>query len=174
MTKLKQIGVDIDVSRVIETNRTSFSETENDILRRLLLGAESIAQSATTHSLPDFGARNRGNWQVRINDDVVGASSLKDAYCKFLLVAKERNPRFLERLAAEKGKARRFVARHPEALYLTSPHLAKDHAIQLADGWFVDTNLSESQVQMRVRAAARILGLSYGSKAWIKEGNRLV
>ena len=37
MSRMKQISIDVEVNRVIEANRNAFSESENDILRRLLL-----------------------------------------------------------------------------------------------------------------------------------------
>ena len=54
MRKMRTIEIDFDVHKAIELERTSFSETENDVLRRLLkLGKASITTtSAETSGLP--------------------------------------------------------------------------------------------------------------------------
>jgi negative regulator of replication initiation len=179
MAKMKQIQIDIDVSRVIEANRYSFSEKENDILRRLLLTTSkptlaSVMTNVTKLDAPQFGSRSRGHWQVKFGDAVVAANSLKDAYCNLLLLAHQSDDQFLERFSRLQGRARRYVARTGPNLYLKSPHLSKDHAAALTDGWFVDTNLSEEQVHIRARAAAREAGLPYGRDVWVKQGDRLI
>lgn len=175
MKTMKQIGVDVDVNRVIEANRQSFAETENDILRRLLLDRKQGGLAkVTVEDAPQFGARQRGNWQVAVGRKIVGGTSLKDAYCKLLMLGHEQDPRFLARMAQEKGRTRRFVAARPEALYPASPHLAKDHALELVPGWFADTNLSETQVSHRARTAARVLGMAYGKEVWLRENGRTI
>lgn len=195
---MKQIAVDVDVNRVIEAARRSFAETPNDILRRILLGRSEppaapqapVAPSdappsdasppdaplvaVTELDLPRFGQRAMGHWQARVADAVVGASSLREAYCRLLVLAHQHDPAFLGRFARLGSKARRFIARNPTDLYLKSPHLAKDHAVELVPGLFVDTNLSETQIAQRARAAARELGLHYGKDAWIREAMRTI
>lgn len=175
MTRMKQIVIDVDVNRVIEANRSSFSEKENDILRRLLLERVSPEIARVTQlDVPKFGSRNRGHWQVKFGEEVASANSLKDAYCKLILLAYERDPAFLDRFSTHKGRMRRYVARDPKALYPSSPHLAKDHAIMLVPGWYLDGNLSETQVSARIRAAAREAGFAYGHTVWIKNGGRTI
>jgi hypothetical protein len=87
---------------------------------------------------------------------------LKAAYRKALLLLSARHAEFLPKFAAESGRGRKFVARAPRELYLSSPGLAKKHAAPLTDGWFFDTNLSTDQVSRRIRIAARLCGLAYG------------
>ncbi|RWK27511.1 hypothetical protein [Mesorhizobium sp.] len=49
MTEMRTIEIDIDVHKLIETSRTSFAETPNAVLRRLLdLGAPSATGSNGT------------------------------------------------------------------------------------------------------------------------------
>jgi hypothetical protein len=178
--RLKQIGIDVQVNAAIERERRSFSETENEILRRLLLGG-SVAGAAAghafgnisageTHGMPPAapiqpvpGERSTGRWTVEVQGERVAASNLKGAYRTLLLLLTDRFPLFLEKFARESSRSRRFVARAPADLYLASPVLAKQHAKPLADGWYFDTNLSTDQVARRVRIAARICGLRYGS-----------
>lgn len=179
MPKMKQISIDVDVNRAIELNRVSLSERENDILRRMLIGGQSLAASPAISPVTEldpqrFGSRQRGMWQAKLGDEVVGATSLKDAYCNLLKLAHQKDPEFLERLSSYKGKSRRYVARIASDLYGKSPHLAKNHALQLVPGWFVDTNLSESQVAQRAKAAAYVSQLAYGQDVWIKERGRTI
>ncbi len=167
MVSLKQIGIDVDVNGVIESNRQSFTETENDILRRLLMpAADESRRSRPAVPLADLDSgavRARGRWAIVRGTNRRPASNLKEAYRLFLLQLHEEFPDFLERFADEQARSRRFVARSPTDLYLKSPALARHHAKPLADGWFFDTNLSTDQVARRVRVAARICGLRYGT-----------
>ena len=89
-------------------------------------------------------------------------ANLKQAYRILLRELAMAHPHFLEAFAGEKGRARRFVARVPAALYGRSPHLARRHAEPLAGGWYFDSNLSAEQVARRARIAARLCGLCYG------------
>lgn len=166
MARLKQIGIDVDVNGVIEGHRQSFSESENDILRRILLPPEPerTARQAPVQvpERPAGATRARGMWSVEISGARIAAANLKDAYRTLLVALSEEHPDFLELFSREKARSRRFVARTPPQLYLSSPRLAKDHAKPLADGWYFDTNLSAEQVSQRARIAARICGLRYG------------
>lgn len=49
--KFRQIEIDFDVNQTIEMERTSFDESPNDVLRRLL-GLSLVAQNQTTSSKP--------------------------------------------------------------------------------------------------------------------------
>jgi len=44
------IEIDIDIHKIIEANRDSFSETPNDVLRRLLIGSENVSQPIQNES----------------------------------------------------------------------------------------------------------------------------
>ena len=163
MPSLKQIGIDVDVNGAIEQARLSFAESENEILRRLLLKPRAVravidAQAPTPQRQP----RTRGLWTVELSGKRESAANLKDAYRLLLQRLAERFPDFLERFSHEKARSRRFVARNPLHLYGNAPHLVGKHAKPLVDGWFFDTNLSTVQVAQRVRIAARLCGLLYG------------
>jgi hypothetical protein len=172
VAKMKQIAIDVDVNRAIENNRLSFGESENDILRRMIVGQTSTTQPPRKPSSRQF--RQRGEWEVHLNGDAHGAANLKDAYCQLLRLLGKRDPAFLDTFAGRQARARRFVARKPEALYLNSPHLAKDHAERLQEGWYVDTNLSKEQVASRAREAADTAGLIYGSQVKITEAGQTI
>ena len=169
MIALRQIAVDIDVHRVIENSRQSFSESENDILRRLLLSSQTnssrslIRKSSTRPSpLPGTVSRSRGLWSVEIEGVRISAVNMKDAYRLLLLTLEQLRPGFLDAFAREGSSRRRFVARTAAELYTSSPHLAREHGRHLADDWYFDTNLSTEQVATRARIAARLAGFAYG------------
>lgn len=165
MPRLKQIGIDVDVNGLIEKSRRAFSETENDILRRLLLGNTETRTrlNPNSHVEPvQAPVRQRGLWTVELKSERHPAPNLKGAYKTLLLELQKLDPTFLQRFSSEKSRSRRYVSRRPTELYLASPELAQDHARSLHDGWFFDTNLSTQQVSQRIRVAARLCGLTYG------------
>lgn len=166
MPRLKQIGIDLEVNRVIEGHRRSFSESPNDILRRLLpldVADRPAGTPPRASAAPESETvRRRGRWTVERGSKRIAAGNLKEAYRSALLLLNEEFPGFLSRFAEEQARSRRFVAKSPSELYLASPRLARHHAKPLVDGWFFDTNLSTDQVARRVRIAARICGVHYG------------
>nr|WP_294168854.1 hypothetical protein [uncultured Sphingomonas sp.] len=176
MDRLKQIGIDLEVHRAIERARRSFNESENDILRRLLVEREaqprSPRETQNSSSVVELRSRVRGNWTVEIRGERLAAANLKDAYRTLLLQLHGADPSFLPAFAEEKGRLRRYVAKSPDELFVGSPHLAADHARQLVEGWWYDTNLSTEQVSKRARIAARVSGLRYGEEVRILENLR--
>lgn len=176
MESLRPIGIDVEVHRAIERARLSLDESENEILRRLLISPRPDGRRARR---PGRGARphgaesrRRGLWTVEIQGHKRPAANLKDAYRELLCVLGAVYPHFLEAFGEEKARGRRFIARSPSALYERSPHLARDHAEALADGWYFDSNLSAEQVARRARIAARLCGLHYGSEVRIVDNLR--
>jgi negative regulator of replication initiation len=172
---MKQISIDVEVSRVIESNRNAFSESENDILRRMLLGQHFSAQKKTNAPIPQQqGTRRRGEWSLVFEGSEIAAANMIDAYCKMLLKLSERDPNFLRNFSQLKSRSRRYVARDPRTLYISSPHLAKDFARELTPDWFVDLNLSEQQVGQRVRDAAEVVDLRYGHQIRLLKSGRTI
>ena len=175
---LKQIAIDVDVHRAVELARRSFGETENDILRRLLLKKPSRGGAALPKRkgpvLPEQVTRSRGLWSVEIKGERTPAANMKDAYRLFLIRLDDLVPGFLDRFAEERGRSRRFVARDPADLYSASPHLARTCAQHLKDDWYFDTNLSADQVAARARIAARLAGLRYGTDIRISDNLKTV
>jgi hypothetical protein len=172
MARLKQIGIDVDVNGVIERSRRSFSETENEILRRLLLEHVQKPRPVSIRKVtPDPASiRQRGLWVVDMKNERISAPNLKGAYKVFLLELQKLDSSFLERFSAERSRSRRFVSRQPDRLYMASPELAKDYAQPLGNGWYFDSNLSTQQVSKRIRVAARLCDLTYGKDVRILNG----
>lgn len=172
---LRRIGIDLDVHRAIERRRQAVGESENDILRRLLLAPRGAGPRQPAAAAPVGGpsgvSRSRGLWSVEIGGRRLPAANLKDAYRVLLRALDAAHPHFLGSFAQEKARTRRFVARAPADLYGRSPHLAR-HAQPLVDGWYFDSNLALSQVAKRARIAARLCGLLYGPDVRILDNLR--
>lgn len=167
MAEFKTVEVDLEVNALIESRRLSFKETHNDILRRCLLDdrqSPRLSVTALADAVAEAGERTTGRWTVEFAGQRVAAPNLKGAYRTLLLLLARHDRHFLFRFSKEKARSRRYVARSPEQLYLASPGLAKQHAKPLTDGWYFDTNLSTDQVARRIRIAARLCGLKYGSE----------
>lgn len=173
---LRQMEIDVDVHRAIERARQSFDESDNDILRRLLLPRRGSAakgtKSAAPVRAPSGESRRRGLWSVEIGGRRIPAANLKHAYRTLLRELDAAHPHFLESFATEKARGRRFVARSPAGLFGRSPHLARRHAEPIAEGWYFDSNLSAEQVARRARIAARLCGLFYGPDVRILDNLR--
>jgi len=170
----RRIEIDLDVHRAIEAARRGLGESENEILRRLLLPARSARRRPRGDRAGAPAAaspRSRGLWSVEICGRRIAAANLKDAYRVLLRELDAAHPDFLAAFAEERTFGRRFVARGPAALYGRSPHLAR-HAQALGGGWWFDSNLSAGQVARRARIAARLCGLHYGSEVRILDNLR--
>ena len=164
----RPIEIDVAVHRAIERARLALGESENDILRRLLLapgraalGAATAAARGRAPAVPG-APRSRGLWSVEIGGRRLPAANLKQAYRTLLRELAAAHPQFLAAFAGEAGRARRYVARSAAELYGRSPHLAR-HAEPLVDGWYFDSNLSTARAARLARIAARLCGLHYGS-----------
>ncbi|MEA3029841.1 MAG: hypothetical protein QOG13_1166 [Sphingomonadales bacterium] len=176
MGGFRRIAIDLDVHRAIERRRQALGESENEILRRVLLtppnaGAAPRQRPAVAAGGQARVSRSRGLWSVEIAGRRLAAANLKDAYRLLLRALAAAHPHFLASFAQEKERSRRFVARAPADLYTRSPHLAR-HAQPLADGWYFDSNLALTQVAKRARIAARLCGLHYGSDVRILDNLR--
>jgi hypothetical protein len=162
-SELRHIAIDVEVHRAIERARQSFSESENEILHRLLIGARKPLKSGRRRSSPALQAtRSRGSWAVELHGKRHAAPNMSEAYRLLLIMLEEAAPGLLDKLAEERTRSRRFVAREPSALYKDSPHLTRQFARHLQDDWYYDANLSADQVGKRARVAARLAGFTYG------------
>jgi hypothetical protein len=106
----------------------------------------------------------------RVVRHVEPVANLKAAYVAILMSLVRHKPSLFELLAAKGGKRRRWIAREPQALFPGSPHLARDHAFALFGDWWLDTNLSRSQIEQRLGEAAKIAGYRYGEDVRIAGG----
>lgn len=162
MKETTEISIDIEVYRAIEALRTSFNQSANDILRRILsLEADtSRVKAKSTREARNFESRKV--YEIELLSDKISGRFLIEVYRKCLLRLADLDPQFLEGFSAGASRQRRFVARDPKRLYLKSPRLAKDYAQPLCGTWFYDTNLSEPQIKQRLKYACKVAGLEFG------------
>jgi negative regulator of replication initiation len=175
MPRMKQISIDVDVDKAIYANRLTLSESENDILRRMLLSPAhpSLPKRVAPIGIPRE-LKRRGKWSVHLLGDEHKAANMKDAYCILLGLLADLDSEFLEQFSVLGSSSRRYIAKNALSLFTKSAHLAKDHATSLNEEWFADTNVSRQQVGKRTRAAVAIAGLDYGIDVKITEAGRTI
>ena len=165
----KKIEIDLEVNAEIESRRTSFDQSANDILREVL-GVHMSATRPPTITVarpqdPASPPRQTGGHAFVLQGERTEAPSLKEAYVACLLKLTKLDGDFLNRLAKAHTRSRRIIAKDPEDLYLRNPTLAEQFAVRLTGPWWVDVNLSRSQVEQRLKHACAILDLSFGPGA---------
>ena len=157
---MRQIGIDLDVHRVIENGRQSFDEDQNAILRRLL-AIDASPPKGTRPSLVPRQPRSSGAYSLLLGTQPIEANSLKELLRRVILKAEQFRPGTIERIAAMPTPRGRFVvAGSANQLYPNAPHLA-GLAEKLGSGdWWYDTNVGRKQVQAYMKVIARLLDLS--------------
>ncbi|HAQ34002.1 MAG: hypothetical protein CMF74_14750 [Maricaulis sp.] len=168
------LDIDLETHKLIESNRQSLSESQLEIVKRALRAVSNPARSNGSRariSSEPAAERRTGHFAIRLCGDTVIAHSQKDAYKKTLLRLAERDTDFLQRLANEWAGSRRIVARSHEALYPKKPGLAARLVPQaLANGWYVDLNLSKDQKIKRLIMACALSELEFGKDVVVDFG----
>ena len=159
MSQTNAIEIDIEVHRAIETRRTDFSQTRNDILREVFKLPKIEHEAHQSQSSADPSRRRTGTYAYELLGERVEEGSLQAAYVSCLLRIAELDATFLKELSKKSTKSRRIVASDPQALYLKTPGLSGKYARPLTDGWWVDINLSRLQCEQRLKTACDIAGL---------------
>jgi len=158
MVKMRSIQVDVDVHKAIEARRSSFDQTDNDILRERF--------GLTPPSRPPIERANRssgdGRFRINVEGKQITEGSMKLAYKKAISAIARDRPHFLQRLSELETPGRRLVARAPAQLYKSTPSLVT-FAESLERGWWIDTNLSRQQAISRLMMACRVANLDYGT-----------
>jgi hypothetical protein len=167
-TEMINVSVDLDVYKAIEGRRSSFSQSQNDILKQCLgiTGLEPIVSHKTKNSDQSshpIRKRVTGNYSFMLLGRSYHFSSLKEAYLECLNLLSKRDSNFLSALSKVETHARRVISNEPSRLYINSPHLAERYAERLNDDWWIDVNLSQLQVESRLEDACKIAGLKFGS-----------
>jgi hypothetical protein len=172
MTGLTSVSLSLATYKAIEAQRLSFTESHDAIIRRALAErAGRRTRLAGRAAAPGRGApRKRGRVQVVLFGREQDVFNLRDAYLVILTALIRHKASLLQLLATEGSARRRWVARSPEALFVTAPHLAAEHAHQIAPDWYIDTNVSRAQIVSRLTVAARLAGYSFGEDVRIAEG----
>jgi hypothetical protein len=163
MSGLTQIDVTLATFKAIEAARLSFTESHDDIVRRILATKRSRAgqpMREIARNTPP-AQRKRGNVSVDLFGRAVPVANLKAAYIAALNGLIRHKPSLFELLSHEGTKRRRWISREAAGLYPESPHLARDHALAITGDWFIDTNLSRAQIDQRLAIACTLSGYRY-------------
>lgn len=165
------MSISLATYRAIEAQRLSFSESHDAIIRRALSERTSKRRPATGRSMDAIrgAGRRRGNCRIIIRGKAEAVMNLKDAYLTILTALVRHKASLFQLLAFEGTDRRRWIAPSAEALFVTSPHLAADHAHEIAPNWFVDTNVSRAQIMSRLTVACRLAGYRFGEDVTIVE-----
>jgi hypothetical protein len=172
MTGTAQISISLATYKAIEAQRLSLVEDHDAIIRRALASrSERSSRTLRDHARSCAPVqRKRGNVEVDLFGRAQPVANLKAGYVAILNALVRHKPSLFEHLAHEGTARRRWAATSAEGLYADSPHLARDHALQIAPQWHIDTNLSRVQIDQRLTAAARIAGYRYGEDVKIIGG----
>lgn len=106
---------------------------------------------------PPVPGRTTGNLALILEGKVLHAQSHRALLLSTFREIERLRPGTLDKLASEKKRTKRAVARSRDLLY-DKPRLAK-HAERIEGGWWVATNNSANEVETFVRRAAFHAGL---------------
>jgi hypothetical protein len=172
MSGMAQISVSLTTWKAIESQRLSFDEDHDSIIRRAL-SVRNNAKKKAVHDMlrSDIPVqRKRGDMSVNINGREIQVSNLKGAYIEILSQLVKIRPSLFQMLLKEGSDRRRWIALSPAELFRLSPHLIRQHAYQIAPNWFIDTNLSKSQIQTRCERICALAGFEFGTDVQIIGG----
>lgn len=106
---------------------------------------------------PGTPGRRTGNFALVLEGKIIPARSQRALLLGALQAIERTRPGTMDKLAAEKGRTKRPVARRRELLY-EDVKLSK-YAEQIEGGWWVATNNSFPEVEKFIRRAAFHAGL---------------
>ena len=172
MSGLQPVSISLATYKAIEAQRLTFSESHDSIIRRALSERTSKRRPVATRPTDAIrgAARRRGDINVILFGRAQSVMNLKDAYLVILAALVRHKASLFQLLAVEGTERRRWIATSAEALFVTSPHLASDHAHEIAPNWFVDTNVSRAQIISRLTTACLLAGVRFGEDISIIEG----
>jgi hypothetical protein len=172
MSGMAQISVSLATWKAIEAQRLSFGEDHDAIIRRALAARKErklhLVQTMSKAAIPV--TRRRGDMSVTVAGRTEPVANLKAAYITILTMLVKRRPSLFQSLLSEGSQRRRWIAIKAEELFPLSPHLAAQHAHQIAPNWYIDTNLSKAQIEARLSRAAELAGLTFGADIVITGG----
>ncbi len=114
---------------------------------------EGPERSATPQAGRPPASRRTGSFSVILDGTHIPATSQKALLLVALQALERAKPGTLERLAAERGRTKRVVARQREDLY-DDPRLGERFSQSIEGGWWVATNNSFPETEKFIRRAA--------------------
>lgn len=106
-------------------------------------------------------ARRGGDYWFEIKGKRFEYGSLKELLAEGLKKLEQTKPGTLDNLSRIRGRTRRIVARDANQLF-DKPHLVKEYAEKLINGWHYGTNNSARETNVWLQRAAECAGLKWG------------
>jgi hypothetical protein len=173
----------IDLLEAADVQRRMFAQVQNG---RLVFGLDPLrptnfidfanealgtqGESETAHGplsarAPETNgarlSRSSGDYWLEVRGKRIECSSLKELLAEGLKSLDRVKPGTLDNLSRIRKRSRRIVARDANQLF-DKPHLVKDYAEQLVNGWYYGTNNSARETEAWLRRAAECAGLTWG------------
>lgn len=102
----------------------------------------------------------RGIYQYSLLGEKGAADTLGKLLVSILRCFAELDENFLGQYCELRGRTRRFVARHPAAIYPGRGDLSKLTA-EVRPGWYVGTNYSKIDIRRLLRGACQVAGIKW-------------
>jgi hypothetical protein len=106
-------------------------------------------------------ARRSGDYWFEIKGKRIECGSLKNLLAEALKSLERTKPGTLDNLSRIRGRSRRIVARDANQLF-DKPHLVREYADKLLNGWYYGTNNSARETNVWLQRAAECAGLDWG------------
>ena len=107
-------------------------------------------------------ARRSGDYWFEIGGKRIECGSLKELLAEALKSIERIKPGTLDSLSRHRGRSRRIVARDANQLF-DKPHLVKEYADKLTNGWYYGTNNSARETNVWLQRAAECANLAWGT-----------
>jgi hypothetical protein len=149
-------------SHLFDFEREKFVESVS-AARGLNSSHENVSPQVPPVAPPVDAGRTTGLYTVEIRGSARNYKSLKQLLSETLLFLGEADEGFFDRVALEKTRSRRLIARRPESLFdnkALASNAAK-YAKKLPNGWWLNTNNSTEQVKFWFGVIARCANLSW-------------
>lgn len=120
--------------------------------------ARPPAQPVENLDIPSYADRQTGHYRMILEGRPLPARSQKELLLVGLTAIERRRPQTLQKLAAERSRTKRVVARDRDELN-ANVQLARRFSRQIEGGWWVFTNNSFPECEKFLRRAAFHAGL---------------
>lgn len=138
---------------------THLVDLDRGVVEKLRANAQGVPPFAARRDDLTSGRRS-GVFAIEFGGQAKAYPNLRALLIGTLRRLADDDETFLPRLAEEKGRTRRLVARKPTDLFPEDkPHLAQKGAAPLVDGWWVNTNNSADAVRSWLRRAFIVAGV---------------
>jgi hypothetical protein len=150
----------LGVNPLQPTHMIDFSNERVETYEASLVPPASSGEALRTHGTKF--PRRSGDYWFEIKGKRTECSSLKELLAEALKSLERAKPGTLDNLSRIRGRSRRIVARDANQLF-DKPHLVKEYAEQLNNGWYYGTNNSARETCVWIQRAAECAGLTSGS-----------